>query len=241
MPDKSEGERVQKVLARLGYGSRRQCESMILEGFVEVNGVKCRLGDRFITGVDDLRIKGELVDTSFDRVYYLVNKPKGVVCTSSDPFNRPTVVDLVPPTPRVFSVGRLDADSEGLIILTNDGELAQTLTHPSMGVEKVYLVEVARSPSDAALRRLRLGVELEDGMTSPAKVVKVEPNVLKVSIHEGRNRQIRRMCDLVGSPVKRLIRIRIGNLSDRSLRPGEYRTLDASEIVQLRHCGADRV
>jgi 23S rRNA pseudouridine2605 synthase len=156
-----------------------------------------------------------------------------VVTTASDTHGRPTVVELVPAEPRVFPVGRLDADTEGLLILTNDGELTHRLTHPSFGVEKEYLAAVEGAPSRAAVRQLREGVELDDGMTAPAKVSLVEPNVLKLVIHEGRNRQVRRMCEAVGHPVIRLVRTRIGPLVDRRLAPGEWRALSIEEVRSL--------
>ncbi len=170
-------------------------------------------------------------------VYYVLNKPAGVVTTASDPEGRPAVVDLVPPEPRVFAVGRLDAGTEGLLLLTNDGELAQLLAHPSHGVEKEYLAEVAGVPSAGAIRRLREGVELADGMTSPAKVSAVAPGVLRITIHEGRNRQVRRMCEAVGHPVLRLVRTRIGPLSDRRLAPGQWRELSVEEVRALARSG----
>jgi len=166
-------------------------------------------------------------------VYYLLNKPRGVVTTAADPEGRATVVDLVPLEPRVFPVGRLDYDSEGLLLLTNDGELAHRLTHPRFGVEKEYLVEVEGTPSPAALRRLREGVALDDGMTAPARVGKVAATALRMTIHEGRNRQIRRMCEKVGHPVVRLVRTRIGPLTDRQLKPGEWRPLTTAELRAL--------
>jgi len=166
-------------------------------------------------------------------VHYLLNKPAGVVTTASDPHGRPTVVAMVPPEPRVFPVGRLDADTEGLLLLTNDGELTNRLTHPSYGVEKEYLAVVEGAPTAAAVRRLREGVELDDGVTAPAKVAVVEPNVLRLTIHEGRNRQVRRMCEAVGHPVLRLVRTRIGPLAERSLAPGEWRALTLNEVRAL--------
>ncbi|MDP8976450.1 MAG: rRNA pseudouridine synthase, partial [Actinomycetota bacterium] len=146
---------------------------------------------------------------------------------------RPTVVDLVPREPRVFPVGRLDADTEGLLLLTNDGELAHRLTHPSFGVEKEYLAEVEGAPSTGALRRLRQGVMLDDGVTAPARVSLPAPNLMRISIHEGRNRQVRRMCEAVGHPVIRLVRTRIGPLAERDLRPGQWRSLSTSEVRAL--------
>jgi 23S rRNA pseudouridine2605 synthase len=150
------------------------------------------------------------------------------------------VVDLVPDEPRVFPVGRLDADSEGLLILTNDGDLAQRLTHPSFGVEKEYLVETEGVPSAGALRRLRLGVDLDDGRTAPATVGVVAPGVLRIVIHEGRNRQVRRMCDAVGHPVRRLVRTRIGPISDPHLKPGRWRELQPAEVRALARAAAGR-
>jgi 23S rRNA pseudouridine2605 synthase len=173
------------------------------------------------------------VSVGTDLVYYLLNKPRGVVTTAADTHGRSAVVDLVPDTPRVFPVGRLDADSEGLLIMTNDGELTHRLTHPSFGVEKEYLVEVEGRPSAGALRALRQGVELDDGVTAPARVGHPSPSTLRITIHEGRNRQVRRMCDAVGHPVRRLVRTRIGPLADRALKPGEWRALTAAEIRSL--------
>jgi 23S rRNA pseudouridine2605 synthase len=161
------------------------------------------------------------------------------VTTASDPQGRPTVVELVPDEPRVFSVGRLDADTEGLLLLTNDGDLAHRLTHPSFGIEKEYLAEVEGRPSSGVVTRLRRGVELDDGITAPAKVSLVDPRALRIAIHEGRNRQVRRMCEAVGHPVVRLVRTRIGPLVDRRLRPGEWRPLSAVEIQQLQATSGD--
>jgi 23S rRNA pseudouridine2605 synthase len=166
-------------------------------------------------------------------VHYLLNKPVGVVTTTDDPQGRPTVVELVPSEPRVFPVGRLDLDTEGLLLLTNDGELGHRLTHPSYGVEKEYLAEVEGEPTRATLRRLREGIELDDGMTAPAKASLLAPNLVKLTVHEGRNRQVRRMCDAVGHPVVRLVRTRIGPLAERRLKPGEWRTLTADEVRSL--------
>jgi 23S rRNA pseudouridine2605 synthase len=167
-------------------------------------------------------------------VYYLLNKPAGVVTTAKDTHGRPTVVDLVPSEPRVFPVGRLDADSEGLLLLTNDGDLANRIAHPRHGVDKEYLVEVSGGRVSAgAVRRLREGVDLDDGRTAPASVSQPSPGVLRITIHEGRNRQVRRMCEAVGHPVRRLVRTRIGPLHDRTLAPGTWRHLTAAERKAL--------
>jgi 23S rRNA pseudouridine2605 synthase len=181
-----------------------------------------------------VEVDGALVPVSPDHVCYLLNKPAGVVTTADDPQGRPTVLSLVPPEPRVFPVGRLDRDTEGLLLLTNDGALAQVLTHPSHGVPKEYVAEVeGGTPRPGALRALRQGVELDDGMTAPAEVGVLAPGVLRLVIHEGRNRQVRRMCAAVGHPVRRLVRTRIGPLRDTTLAPGRWRTLDAGEVRAL--------
>ncbi len=227
--DQHTGERLQKVLARVGLGSRRVCEDLIDEGRVTVNGEVAVLGRRVEIDADLVEVDGAPVGVRPDLVYYLLNKPAGVVTTSSDTHGRPTVVDLVPAEPRVFAVGRLDLDTEGLLLLTNDGELANRLAHPSHGVEKEYLAEVRGEPSRAALRRLREGIELDDGLTAPAQVALVAPTLVRLTIHEGRNRQVRRMLDAVGHPVQRLIRTRIGPLTDRRLAPGAWRHLTLDE------------
>lgn len=228
-----EGERLQKVLARAGYGSRRVCEELIAEGRVLVNGVVAELGRRVQPGRDVVAVDGAPVGILPGLVYYLLNKPAGVVTTASDPEGRPTVLELVPLEPRVFPVGRLDYATEGLLILTNDGALAQLLAHPSHGVEKEYLAEVEGDPSAGALRHLREGVDLEEGRTAPARVTRRGPGLLKIVIHEGRYRQVRRMCEAVGHPVLRLARTRIGTLADSRLAPGQFRELTTGEVRAL--------
>lgn len=227
------GERLQKVLARTGFGSRRVCENLIADRRVRVNGEVADLGRRVEVATDLVEVDGVPIGVREGLVYYLLHKPRGVVTTASDPQGRPVVVDLVPSSPRVFPVGRLDTDTEGLLLLTNDGQLAHRLTHPSFGVEKEYLAEVEGTPTPAAVRRLREGVELDDGPTAPAKVALVAPNGLRIVIHEGRNRQVRRMCESVGFPVLRLVRTRVGVLVDRSLKPGEWRPLETAEVRAL--------
>ncbi len=233
-----EGERLQKVLARVGIGSRRVCEDLIAEGRVTVDGEVAVLGRRVDVETALIELDGAPIGVRPDLVHYLLNKPAGVVTTADDPQGRPTVVGLVPAEPRVFPVGRLDVDTEGLLLLTNDGELAHRLTHPSFGVEKEYVAELEGSPSRAALRRLREGVELDDGTTAPARAALLEPSVVRLTIHEGRNRQVRRMCDAVGHPVVRLIRTRIGPLADRSLAPGAWRELTGDEVRSLQRAVA---
>jgi 23S rRNA pseudouridine2605 synthase len=229
----STGDRLQKVMARIGVGSRRICEELIVDGRVTVNGVVPVLGRRVDPAVDRVELDGVPLPVQPGLVHYLVNKPTGVVTTAEDTHGRQTVVDLVPTDPRVFPVGRLDMDSEGLLILTNDGELTHRLTHPSFGVPKEYLVQVDGEPTAGEVRRLRDGVELDDGTTAPARVAVVAPTLLRIVIHEGRNRQIRRMCEAIGHPVVRLVRTRIGPLADPSLGPGSYRPLSFDEVRWL--------
>jgi 23S rRNA pseudouridine2605 synthase len=228
-----EGERLQKVLAGAGVGSRRHCEELIAAGRVEVNGERAVLGRRVDPDRDQVTIDGAHVSVAPGLVYYLLNKPPGVVSTARDPQGRPTVTGLVPAEPRVFPVGRLDADSEGLILLTNDGELTYRLTHPKYGVRKEYLVHVEGDPKPPVVRKLRDGVELEDGMTAPAQVTRLGPGTLRMTIHEGRNRQIRRMGDAVGHPVRRLVRTAIGPLRTGRLKPGQWRALTPEEVRAL--------
>lgn len=228
-----QGERLQKVLAAAGIGSRRSCEDLIAAGSVTVNGVVAALGRRVDPDVDLIEVNGTAVGVRPGLVYYLLNKAAGVISTADDPHGRPTVLDDLPETPRVHPVGRLDAATEGLLLLTNDGELTYRLTHPSFGVDKEYLAEVAGRPAPGALRTLRNGVLLDDGLTAPATVSLLDDHVLRIVIHEGRNRQVRRMCEAVGHPVQRLVRTRIGPLRDTRLRPGSWRELDRDEVRAL--------
>ena len=227
------GERLQKILAQAGLGSRRSAEALIAAGRVRVNGQVATLGTRADPETDTIEVDGAVVGVRQGLVHYLLNKPPGVVTTASDPQGRPTVIDQVPAEPRVYPVGRLDADSEGLLLLTNDGDLAHRLTHPRFGVEKEYLAEVEGTPSRGALRQLRQGVDLDDGRTAPAKVSLIGDHTLRIAIHEGRNRQVRRMGEAVGHPVRRLVRVRIGPLNDRRLGPGEWRALTQAEVRAL--------
>ncbi len=233
-----DGERLQKVLARAGLGSRRVCEDLIAAERVTVNGEVAVLGRRIDAENDLIEVDGSPIGVKPGLVYHLLHKPTGVVTTSADPQGRPTVVELVPSTPRVFPVGRLDQDTEGLLILTNDGELAHRLTHPSYGVEKEYLAHVRGEPTRGEVRRLRDGIELEDGMTAPAGANLVAPGLVRITIHEGRNRQVRRMCEAIGHPVERLVRVRIGPLKDRKLKPGTSRVLTTDEVRELERAVA---
>jgi 23S rRNA pseudouridine2605 synthase len=230
--------RLQKVLARAGLGSRRVCEELIADGRVTIDGEEATLGDRVDPDVAVVTVDDVPIGIRPGSVYYLLNKPAGVVTTADDPQGRPIVIDLVPSETRIFPVGRLDLDTEGLLLLTNDGDLAHRLTHPSFGIEKEYLAEVEGEPGRAALRRLRTGVALDDGPTAPATVGTVTPSVLRIVIHEGRNRQVRRMFEAVGHPVRRLVRTRLATLTDPRLAPGEWRALTIDEVRGLERAAA---
>ncbi len=227
------GERLQKVLAAAGVASRRRVEEMVREGRIMVNGRLARIGQRVDPEADVVEVDGTTIGLRSDLVYYLLNKPRGVVSTASDPQGRPTVLDDLPAEPRVYPVGRLDMDSEGLLLLTNDGDLTRRVMHPSSGCEKEYLVAVDGRTDRAALAALRRGVELSDGMTAPARVSSPQQGMLRIVLTEGRNRQVRRMCAAVGLTVTRLVRSRIGPLRDQRLAPGEWRELTRPEVRSL--------
>jgi 23S rRNA pseudouridine2605 synthase len=231
--------RLVKFLATAGVASRRASEELIRGGRVTVGGVAVLDPARDI-GVDDrVSVDGRVVAVAETRVVYAVNKPAGVVSTASDPQGRPTVVGLVPSGRRLYPVGRLDADATGLILLTDDGELAHRLTHPSFEVDKTYRAVVARGPvREGALRRLREGVLLDDGPTAPARARRVADDTIELTIHEGRKRQVKRMCELIGHPVIRLERVRFGPLVLGDLGVGRHRRLTAAEISLLRDAGS---
>jgi pseudouridine synthase len=211
-------------------------EELIAAGRVTVNGEPGRLTTTVEEG-DDVRLDGHAVGAE-PRRWVLLHKPAGVVTTAHDPQGRPTVVGLVPGDPRLFPVGRLDRDTTGVLLLTNDGELAHRLMHPSMGVEKVYVAEVEGTPDAAALTRLRRGVELEDGLTAPARVRVLASGRIELRLHEGRNRQVRRMCAAVGYPVRRLHRSQYAGLTLNRLAEGDWRDLTPKEVQGLQQAGA---
>ncbi len=232
-------ERLQKVLASAGVASRRDCESLIVAGRVAVNGnTVYELGTRVDLTYDVVTVDGAPVVLPAERVYIMLHKPAGYVSTAEDPQGRPIVLDLVPIPVRVFSVGRLDVDSEGLLLLTNDGELTHQLTHPSFAVEKEYRALLDRPPDSAALRDWRAGVMLNGERTAPAWVEILERSSdgtwIKVVLQEGRKRQIREVARMLGYNVRRLIRVREGNLHLGDLPPGEWRELNPEEIRALR-------
>lgn len=238
-----EAERLQKVLARAGMGSRRSCERLIEDGRVRVNGQIARLGSRANPSTDRIEVDGTVVPTAPELTYLLLNKPAGYVTTADDPEGRPTVLDLVRADDRVFAVGRLDIDTEGLILLTNDGEFANLMMHPTHGVEKTYLAEVTGHLDRDAVASLRKGIDLDDGRTATAEariVGRVEGRKLvEIRIREGKNRQVRRMVEAVGGKVARLVRTRIGTLTDRSLKPGKWRRLSTAEVRDLLRTAGD--
>lgn len=233
--------RLQKAISAAGLMSRRAAEELIAEGRVSVDGRVAVLGDRCDPETSVVTVDGSRIPVAPSRVTYLVSKPTGVVSTTDDPQGRPTVVDLVPSEPRVWPVGRLDADSEGLILLSNDGDLTNWVTHPSNGVTKTYVAQVAGTPGRAALRALETGVALDDG---PARAVSArrldisgDRSLIEIVMSEGRNREVRRMCDVIGHPVLRLARTAVGPISDRSLQPGTWRYLSAGEVASLYRYG----
>jgi 23S rRNA pseudouridine2605 synthase len=226
--------RLAKYLAHAGVASRRAAEKIVAEGRVTVAGKTVTDPARDVDDASGVEVDGRPVAPEAHETY-VVNKPAGVVSTASDTHGRPTVVDLVGSDRRLYPVGRLDADTTGLIVLTNDGALAERLTHPRYEVEKVYRVEIdPPRPSERALRALRDGVELDDGRTAPARAHVVEPGVLEIAIHEGRNRQVRRMLEAVGHRVTNLRRTAFGPLRLGRLREGDARRLTPAEVERLR-------
>jgi 23S rRNA pseudouridine2605 synthase len=231
-------ERLQRILARAGYGSRRSCEELIVEGRVTLNGTVATLGDRADPVEDEVRVDGLGVNLDPNVKYYALHKPLGVVTTMRDPQGRPDIRAFLPEGPRIFPVGRLDRDTEGLLLLTNDGDLANALTHPRFAVEKEYLAEVEGVPTPKHVGQLRRGVELEDGLAR-AKSARMagrsgDRGAVRLVMTEGRKREVRRLLAAVGLPVTRLVRVRVGEVRLGGLAPGERRELTLDEVVALR-------
>ena len=239
------GVRLQKLIATAGVASRRAAETLMREGRVTVNGtVVATPGSRANPETDDIRVDGRRVSLGGTRRYLLLNKPRGVVTTRDDPQRRRTVMDLLSGVREsVYPVGRLDYDSDGLLLLTNDGDLAARLTHPRHGLERVYEARVRGVPDATALKRLARGVMLDGRRTAPATASLVRAGrglhgnqaVVRIIITEGRKRQVRHMCEAIGHPVMRLRRVRIGPIQDKALRPGQFRDLTPGEVTALRH------
>jgi 23S rRNA pseudouridine2605 synthase len=225
--------RLNAYLARAGIASRRGSDELIKAGRVRVNDLPGELNTYVHTG-DRVEVDGEPV-TAQALKYVLLHKPAGTVTTASDPQGRPTVVQLVDGIPeRIVPVGRLDADTTGALLLTNDGPLSHRLAHPRYGVEKVYEVEVEGEPDDEVLRQLAAGVDLEDGRTAPARARLLAPSTIELVLHEGRKHQVKRMCEAVGHPVRRLHRSRYAGLALEGLEPGAWRELEPSEVEAVR-------
>lgn len=239
-------KRLQKILSEMGIASRRASEELILEGRVTVNGQVATLGTKADAAKDHIKLNGKLLLRPEPKVYLMFNKPRGVVTTLRDPEGRPTVKDFLKRVKyRVFPVGRLDYDSEGLLLLTNDGDFAQSLLHPSKKIFKTYLVKAKGEPDEAKIQKLRKGIKLMEGVTAPAKIKKLQKTEnntwFEMSIHEGKKRQIRRMFKEINHPVLKLTRIKFGALSLGDLKPGGYRFLTAEEIEKMkREFAADR-
>ena len=232
--------RINKYLAECGVASRRACDRLIAEGKVTINGRPAALGDDVSEGRDEVLVDGNPVQLSAQHRYYLMNKPKGYICSVHDEHGRKTVMDLLPPgAGRVYPVGRLDYDTEGMLLLTDDGDLAFRLTHPKNEIPKTYLAKIEGSISDTALNQLRSGVELDGKLTNKSKVKVVETDKdytkLHVTIHEGRNRQVRRMFESIGKEVIFLKRIKIGDMQLGSLERGKVRKLTAEEIFYFKN------
>jgi 23S rRNA pseudouridine2605 synthase len=226
--------RLAKHLAHAGVASRRASEALVAEGRVTVDGEVVTDPARAVTGEEAIAVDGEAVRAPGARVVYALHKPAGVVSTAADTHGRRTVVDLVPAGHRLYPVGRLDADTTGLILLTNDGDLAYALTHPRFEVPRTYRARVEGRPGERALQALRAGVELDDGRTAPAQVRLLGPHELELTIHEGRKRQVRRMCEAVGHRVVELRRVAFGPLRLGDLGAGRHRRLTAAEVERLR-------
>jgi 23S rRNA pseudouridine2605 synthase len=242
------GTRLQKILSQAGIASRRAAEKLIAEGRVSVNGKTIReMGTKADPLADDIRVDGRRIRTAERTRYILLYKPVGYVTTRADPQRRRTVIDLLAGIREyVYPVGRLDYETEGLLLVTNDGDLAARLTHPRHGVERTYEARVAGMPDENAVDRLRRGVSLDGRRTLPADVVLLnagrrdQEGVLRMTIREGRNRQVRRMLEAVGHPARSLKRTRIGPVSDRRLKPGQWRELTGEEVRRLKDAAAKK-
>lgn len=231
-------ERLQKYIAKCGIASRRKSEELIFAGKVKVNGNIMREIIMIDEDTDKVEIDGKIIKPEEIKVFIMLNKPEGVITSSKDQFNRTAVTDLVNVKERVYPVGRLDYDTSGLLILTNDGDTAYKITHPSHEIDKVYLAKVKGVPSDEELKRFRSGLKIEEYTTSPSEIIVLSREAgaaqVKITIHEGKNRQVRKMCQAIGHPVIKLKRIKIGEIEVGDLKEGEWRYLSEGEIEYLK-------
>lgn len=231
-------ERLHKFMARCGVASRRKSEEMIFAGLVKVNGEIVNSVVSIDPKVDSIEVSGKIIEPEEQKVYIMLNKPEGVITSANDQFGRKTVLDSVKVEERIFPVGRLDYDTSGLLLLTNDGEVAYRMTHPSHEIKKVYIAEVMGAPTGEEMERFRSGLKIEDYVTSPAEITLIrergKTSVLEISIHEGKNRQVRKMCDAIGHGVIKLKRVKVGDLRLDDLEMGEWRYLTEGEIAYLK-------
>lgn len=233
-------ERLQKYLAECGIASRRKCEELIMEGHIRVNGnTITEMGMKIDPSIDTIQYNGKAVTLPDNMLYIMLNKPEGYISTAREQFNRPKVTDLIDiPGVRLYPVGRLDYDSSGLLLLTNDGDVTYSVTHPGHEIDKTYIAEVKGIPGDADINKLRDGIDIGGFVTSPAKIsiigIRKNNALLSISIHEGKNRQVRRMCSTAGHDVIKLKRISIGKLSLGNLKKGEWRHLKKDEVDYLK-------
>lgn len=234
-------ERLQKIIARAGICSRREAEKLILSGRVTVDGkIITELGSK-VDSNQKIRVDGKLLHIDTEKIYILLNKPRGYVSTAHDERCRKTILDLIDVSERIYPIGRLDLNSEGLILLTNDGELTNLLIHPRFEVEKTYRAKISGVITEEKLDLLRAGIELDDGLTSPAEIYRLDKDLIEITIHEGRNRQVRRMFAAIGCDVKRLKRIKFAGLTLDGLKVGKYRFLTPEEVSELKNLVGDKV
>lgn len=228
-------ERLQKIIARAGLTSRRNAEKLISEGKVTVDGKTATLGTCADSQKNKICVDDKILTFDAEKIYILLNKPRGYVCTAKDERGRKTVLDLIGISERIYPVGRLDLNSEGLLLLTNDGDLMNALIHPKFKIDKTYRAKISGNLTEEKLNQLRAGIELEDGLTSPAEIFWLEKNLVEITIHEGRNRQIRRMFTAIGCEVKRLQRVKFAGLTLEGVKVGKFRPLTSDEITFLKN------
>ena len=227
-------ERLQKIIARAGLTSRRNAEKLISEGKVTVDGKIATLGTCADSQKNKICVDGKILTFDAEKIYILLNKPRGYVCTAKDERGRKTVIDLIGISERIYPVGRLDLNSEGLLLLTNDGELMNALIHPKFKIDKTYRAKISGNITEENIDKLRAGIELEDGLTAPAEIFLLEKDLVEITIHEGRNRQIRRMFAAIGCDVKRLKRVKFAGLTLEGVKVGKFRPLTDAEIINLK-------